>query len=934
MAGLAGQRRGHFRSEEQRQGHHCQHRVQTREGAAGPRGGAQARLPASWANVRHRSIRPKRKPTHSQHGKVDVQHDPPHVPGAHRVPEGLSDSETARHSLGTDGKLAFTLGPSWSALSSLCRKRSADPRHLWRPGLGTASREAACWRSTPPMEQLLPGSPPDCAALTARETRMCAGRRPQEDHTSTVSQGPARVQGKSPERTGSTDCAEAAHFLSTRVWTGGLSYTSTPLVQTVAVPVAAVHTWRAMVSVGADAQQAQLACAAVPHAASRPRGPQPGAQVDVHPLSPAVLLRAREAAQFLRPRQRRAYQVFEEAKQGHLERECVEELCNKEEAREVFENDPETDYFYPRYLECVNKHGSPYSRSPDFAACVRDLPNQCTPNPCDKEGAQLCQDLMGNFFCLCRAGWGGRLCDQDVDECGQQNGGCNQVCHNKPGSFYCACHSGFALAPDGRTCQDIDECADPDACGQTRCRNLPGSYSCLCDEGYVYSFQEKACQDVDECWQGRCEQICVNTPGSYTCHCNGRGGLKLSPDMDTCEDILPCVPFSVAKSVKSLYLGRMFSGTPVIRLRFKRLQPTRLVAEFDFRTFDPEGVLFFAGGRQDSTWVVLGLRDGRLELQLRYSGVGRVTSSGPVINHGAWQTISVEELEGNLVIKVNRDAVMKIAVAGELFQLHRGLYHLNLTVGGIPFQEKDLVQPINPRLDGCLRSWNWLNGEDSTIQETVKANSKMQCFSVAERGSFFPGSGFAFYSLSYARTAPGAGTESAWEIEVVARLRPAADTGVLLALVGEDHAVPLSVVLVDYHSTKKLKKQLVVLAVEDVALALMEIKVCDGQEHVVTVSLKDGKATLEVDGTKGQSEVGAALLQERLATLERHLQGSVLTFVGGLPDVPVTSAPVTAFYRGCMTLEVNGRPLDLDEAAYKHSDITSHSCPPVELAAP
>lgn len=56
----------------------------------------------------------------------------------------------------------------------------------------------------------------------------------------------------------------------------------------------------------------------------------------------ALLLRAREAAQFLRPRQRRANQVFEEAKQGHLERECVEELCSREEAREVFENDPET----------------------------------------------------------------------------------------------------------------------------------------------------------------------------------------------------------------------------------------------------------------------------------------------------------------------------------------------------------------------------------------------------------------------------------------------------------------------------------------------------------------------------------------------------------------------------------------------------------------
>lgn len=27
----------------------------------------------------------------------------------------------------------------------------------------------------------------------------------------------------------------------------------------------------------------------------------------------------------------------------------------------------------------------------------------------------------------------------------------------------------------------------------------------------------------------------MNSPGSYTCHCDGRGGLKLSRDMDTCE---------------------------------------------------------------------------------------------------------------------------------------------------------------------------------------------------------------------------------------------------------------------------------------------------------------------------------------------------------------------------------------------------------------
>lgn len=41
---------------------------------------------------------------------------------------------------------------------------------------------------------------------------------------------------------------------------------------------------------------------------------------------------------------------------------------------------------------------------------------------------------------------------------------------------------------------------------------------------------------------------------------------------------------------------------------------------------------------------------------------------------------------------------MKIVVAGDLFQQVRGLYHLNLTVGGIPFKEKDLVQPVSMAL--------------------------------------------------------------------------------------------------------------------------------------------------------------------------------------------------------------------------------------------
>ena len=88
-----------------------------------------------------------------------------------------------------------------------------------------------------------------------------------------------------------------------------------------------------------------------------------------------------------------------------------------------------------------------------------------------------------------------------------------------------------------------------------------------------------------------------------------------------------------------------------------------------------------------------------------------------------------------------------------------------------------------------------------------------------------------------------------------------------------------------------LSPQLVVLAVEGVTLVLMEIKVCDGQEHVVTVSVNKDRATLEVDGTQGQREVSAAGLRERLAVLGRHLEGPVLTFIGGLPGRGPDSLP-------------------------------------------
>lgn len=40
----------------------------------------------------------------------------------------------------------------------------------------------------------------------------------------------------------------------------------------------------------------------------------------------------------------------------------------------------------------------------------------------------------------------------DIDECDDDNGGCEQNCNNTDGGFECYCQQGFSLGDDGTSC--------------------------------------------------------------------------------------------------------------------------------------------------------------------------------------------------------------------------------------------------------------------------------------------------------------------------------------------------------------------------------------------------------------------------------------------------------------------------------------------------
>uniref|UniRef100_A0A3B3ZT74 Coagulation factor VIIi n=1 Tax=Periophthalmus magnuspinnatus TaxID=409849 RepID=A0A3B3ZT74_9GOBI len=149
-----------------------------------------------------------------------------------------------------------------------------------------------------------------------------------------------------------------------------------------------------------------------------------------NPLCAPVFIDPSEAHSVL-VRSKRANSGFlEELKQGNLERECVEEICDYEEAREVFEDDTKT-------YTCVSDPGA----------------DPCNINPCQNNGT--CHRIGASYSCLCTEGFEGRHCQtvfEDSLKCLFQNGRCEHFCDGSGAKRRCSCLDGYMLGEDDRSC--------------------------------------------------------------------------------------------------------------------------------------------------------------------------------------------------------------------------------------------------------------------------------------------------------------------------------------------------------------------------------------------------------------------------------------------------------------------------------------------------
>ncbi|XP_075273728.1 coagulation factor IX-like isoform X2 [Opisthocomus hoazin] len=161
------------------------------------------------------------------------------------------------------------------------------------------------------------------------------------------------------------------------------------------------------------------------------------------PFSYSVFMRKDKAHEVLKVHKRANY-FLEEIRPGNLERECNEEKCSFEEAKEIFHSQEKTMEFWFNYKGL----------------------NPCSTNPCNNGG--VCKIRHYNYFCICPPKFGGDNCEKEKLECWYKNGGCWQYCRDSSSAFHvaCSCAEGYSLHEDGKKCVQ----AAPFPCGLIKAR--------------------------------------------------------------------------------------------------------------------------------------------------------------------------------------------------------------------------------------------------------------------------------------------------------------------------------------------------------------------------------------------------------------------------------------------------------------------------------
>ncbi|XP_022451166.1 sex hormone-binding globulin [Delphinapterus leucas] len=213
-------------------------------------------------------------------------------------------------------------------------------------------------------------------------------------------------------------------------------------------------------------------------------------------------------------------------------------------------------------------------------------------------------------------------------------------------------------------------------------------------------------------------------------------------------------------------------------------------SSFEFRTWDPEGVIFYGDTNPEDDWFVLGLRDGRPEIPLHNHWAQLTVGAGPRLDYGRWHQMEVKIHADSVMVGLDGEEVLHLRqVSGPLANKPQPI--MRIVLGGLLFPASKLWLRLVPALDGCLRREDWLDQQAQTSASVP--TSLRSCAVESQPGIFFPpgtGAEFSLEDIPWPHVEP-------WAFSLDLGLQLAAGSGHLLALGTPENPFWLSLHLQD-----------------------------------------------------------------------------------------------------------------------------------------
>ncbi|XP_026264666.2 laminin subunit alpha-1 [Urocitellus parryii] len=339
----------------------------------------------------------------------------------------------------------------------------------------------------------------------------------------------------------------------------------------------------------------------------------------------------------------------------------------------------------------------------------------------------------------------------------------------------------------------------------------------------------------------------------------------------------------------------------------------RLLVQLTIRTFASSGLIYYMAHQNQVDYATLQLHGGYLHFMFDL-GKGRTKVTHPtLLNDGKWHTVKTEYFKRKGVMAVDGQESPMVTMVGDGTTLDvEGMLYL----GGLPSQYRARnIGNITHSIPACIGEVS-VNSKQLDKDSPVSAFAVGRCYTTAQEGTFFDGSGYA------ALVKEGYRVRS--DLNITLEFRTSSENGVLLGISSAKvDAIGLEIVSgkLLFHVNNGAGR--ITATYEPRAARTL----CDGRWHTLQANKSKHRVILTVDGNTVSAE--SPHTQSTSADTNNPI------YVGGYPaNVKQNCLSSRASFRGCLrklTL-IKGQQVqsyDLN-TAFDLQGVFPHSCPGAE----